>query len=76
MKAENMESTDKIPEEMTCPFCNGQGYTEEGEDNEQCEECGGEGNIVVAEYAKEHDMTLKDAYHLLLAEISGEEEID
>ena len=74
MASGEVEAISNIPEEIECPLCKGAGYMQEDEQNEQCEECEGEGRIVIAEYAQEHGQTLADAYQTILSRNSGNPE--
>jgi|GEM_PF-2595466 uncharacterized phage protein len=71
MASGEIEAISNIPEEVECPLCKGTGYIQEDEQSDQCEECEGEGRIVIAEYAQEHGMTLADAYQSIVSRTTG-----
>lgn len=56
-----------IPKTIECPLCDGSG---QDLDDGQCEQCSGEGEIIIAEYAKEHGWTPEEAYRHLKSQAS------
>ena len=67
--------TQSIPTFIECPYCGGAGGTSDS----QCEECGGEGEIHIKDYADARGWTKEDAYNQLRSEggdLDDEEEED
>lgn len=74
MSAGEVEAVSKIPEEVECPFCKGVGYLQEFDEKRQCEECGGDGRIVIRDYAEEYGLTPEEAFQSIESLTFDEEE--